>query len=114
MKLDLNHDSTEQIHVRISGEMDALGCAEARPALEQLATEASDREVVIDLEGVSFLDSSGVGAIVFLYKRLRAGGGNLKVANVLGQPRELLKLLRIDQAIEVDWQFPASAGSVTS
>jgi len=86
--------------VKLCGEMDALGCTKIRPGLEQIAgTEHSN--VALDLSQVSFLDSSGIGAIVFLYKRLKAQERTLVIVGVQGQPQELMKLLRIDSAIPV-------------
>lgn len=89
--------------VTIAGEMDALACNDARPLFEQLAKNGANNQVQLNLEQVTFLDSSGIGAIVFLFKRLKATQGSLSICNVYGQPRELMQLLRIDKAISVDW-----------
>ena len=91
--------------VSIAGEMDALACNDARPIFEQLGKSGANHQVQLNLEQVSFLDSSGIGAIVFLFKRLKAAQGSLSICNVYGQPRELMQLLRIDKAITVDWGF---------
>jgi len=86
--------------VKLCGEMDALGCTKIRPRLEQI-TGTEHSNVELDLSQVSFLDSSGIGAIVFLYKRLKAQERSLMIVGVQGQPQELMKLLRIDSAIPV-------------
>lgn len=103
MQISVNND-TNGVLVLINGEMDALGCADARNTLEHIAEQGQGQLVIVDLSGVTFLDSSGIGAIVFLFKRLRASGGDLNLCNITGQPRELLELLRIDKAIHVDWE----------
>ena len=41
------------------------------------ALEAHEREVVLDLEHVAFIDSAGIGAIVGAFVRLRDAGGTL-------------------------------------
>jgi anti-anti-sigma factor len=99
-----NFAPTGALIIQLQGEMDAQGCTKLRPALDQLAAEHAHNKVVLDLSEVGFLDSSGVGVIVFLFKRLKNAGGDLSIANVHGQPRELMKLLRIDSAIPVDWK----------
>ncbi len=86
--------------VKLCGEMDALGCTKIRTELERI-TDTENTNVSLDLSQVSFLDSSGIGAIVFLYKRLKAQGRTLIIVGVQGQPQELMKLLRIDSAIPV-------------
>ena len=94
--------SKDGVVVRLNGEMDAVGCAHVRPDLEQITHSDANTDVVLDLSLVSFLDSSGVGVIVFLYKRLKAQGRNLEICGVRGQPQELMDLLRIDQVIRVN------------
>lgn len=86
---------------KLSGEMDALACVQMRPSLEQIINTKHSNNVILDLSQVSFLDSSGIGAIVFLYKRLKAQDRTLVIVGVQGQPQELMKLLRIDSAIPV-------------
>ena len=59
-----------------------------RQDFERLALSQSD--VVIDLARTEALDGSGVGALVYAFKRLRASGKRLTVRNVSGQPLNLL------------------------
>ncbi len=87
--------------IELQGEMDAQGCARIRPELDQIATKDYAKNVVLDLARVSFLDSSGIGAIVFLYKRLKTRDRHLEIINVQNQPRELIELLRLGSAIPV-------------
>ena len=89
--------------IELSGEMDALGAVEIRPVLEEAVDQDQSENVSLDLSSVTFLDSSGIGAIVFLYKRLKAVGRKLEISGVRGQPRELMELLRIHKAIPVSW-----------
>ncbi|MCP3870953.1 MAG: STAS domain-containing protein [Gammaproteobacteria bacterium] len=101
MTLEYTDTPNGELKVDLQGEMDALGCDRLRPALERLVNAEQDRNVVLDLGQVSFLDSSGIGVMVFLYKRLKSKGRTLEIVNVQGQPRELMELLRIDSAIPV-------------
>lgn len=75
--------------LRLPEDLDAASMDELRPVLESLARRAEDVE--LDLAAVRFIDSSGVGGIVFLYKRLRAAGYNLWLTGVGNQPRRLLE-----------------------
>ncbi len=43
------------------------------------------------------IDSSGVGAIVSLFKRVKADGGQVLVAGAKDQPLAVLKLLKLDK-----------------
>ncbi|MES9857111.1 MAG: STAS domain-containing protein [Sedimenticola sp.] len=93
--------------IELQGEFDAEGVARIRPALENIAEADGISRVFLDLNGVSFLDSSGIGAIVFLFKRLRTRQLELELIGVHGQPRELIELLRINKAIPVTLEQPA-------
>ncbi|WP_067584837.1 STAS domain-containing protein [Endozoicomonas ascidiicola] len=57
-------------------------------------------DVLIDMSEMGKIDSSGVGALVFLYKRLRMDSRNLGLLGVNGKADELLTMLRISQAIK--------------
>ncbi len=89
----------EDLFLEIEGSLDALAVEVLRPRFDELVQDKAD--VVIDLSKINFIDSSGIGAIVFLFKRLRSLQRNLSLVGVHGQPLELLKHLRIDQSIQV-------------
>ena len=101
MKVEKIFTECGDLVVKLYGEFDALGSAEIRPDLESIVLPASPKHVFLDLQEVVFIDSSGVGAIVFLYKRLRETSRLLSITGAHGQPRQLLELLRIHKAIPV-------------
>lgn len=96
-QFDINN---KNLMIKLSGEMDALGCSKIRPDLEQIM-EQLHVHIVIDISGVSFIDSSGIGAIVFLFKRLKEQKRSMEIVGVQGQPKELMLLLRMDSAISM-------------
>jgi len=79
----------------VRGQLDALSAAELRPALDRLVSDCR-REIVVDLSELKLIDSSGVGALVGLYKRVRASGGEVRFVGVTSQPLVIFKLLRLD------------------
>lgn len=115
MNLDFNHSPSGDLVIALRGEFDALGTASIRAGLEQVAGSAGPALVVLDLSRVSFIDSSGVGAIVYLFKRLKALGRNLELTGVHGQVRELIELLRVHKALPVHFlnTTDVAAGAVS-
>ena len=93
-------DSNGNLIVQLTGEMDALGCSQIRKDFEAL-TQQTHHHTLLDINNINFIDSSGIGAIVFLFKRLKEQGRTLEIIGVQGQPQELMKLLRIDSAIPI-------------
>jgi anti-anti-sigma factor len=56
--------------------------------------------IIFDLEQVQFIDSSGIGAIVFLYKRMIVKGFSVCVVGLTQQPLELFEMLFLDKTID--------------
>ena len=110
MNLEITSNSNEDLVINLHGEMDAVGCSQLRPDLEQIASSETKQNVVLNMGQVNFLDSSGVGVIVFLYKRLKAQSRGLEIYGAQGQPQELMELLRIDKVIPIG----GGAGSATN
>lgn len=84
--------------LRIEGELDALSVVELRPMIAQIGDERPKR-MVVDLSRLRLIDSSGVGAIVSLFKQVRANGGTMVVEGVRDQPLAILRLLRLDRVL---------------
>ena len=82
----------------VRGELDAVTVEQIRDSLDRVAT-ARHRSVIIDLSGLRVIDSSGVGSIVSLYKRVRAYGGQAAVRGAKDQPLAIFKLLKLDRVL---------------
>ncbi|MBX2829906.1 MAG: STAS domain-containing protein [Rhodospirillales bacterium] len=86
--------------ISITEDFDAMSVNKVRPSFEKAARDAT-QEVTVDLGAVSFMDSSGIGAIVFLFKRLKERSIPMQIIGAKGQPLEILQFLRIDKTIPV-------------
>jgi anti-sigma B factor antagonist len=91
----------EKTVLHVSGELDALSCPELRPVLDEMV-EQRKLAVTVDLSELRLIDSSGVGAMVSLYKRVRALGGAVSFVGVTAQPLVIFKLLRLDRAFQLE------------
>lgn len=58
-------------------------------------------KVVLDLSRVEFVDSAGLGGIVWFLKQLAAQGGDLKVCSVCSSVRALFELIRMHRLIAI-------------
>ncbi|MFE7189558.1 STAS domain-containing protein [Kitasatospora sp. NPDC057541] len=91
--------------VRLSGELDMLTASGLVPELLGLADE-NDRELVLDLSGVSFCDSSGANAFLQLNRRL-SKGTRLFLRGVSRQPAKVLRLLGLYRSVPCEFAQPA-------
>lgn len=99
----MNHSLSQEgdrTVLRVRGELDALSCPELRPVLDA-AVQHGKPFVTVDLSELRLIDSSGVGALVSLYKRVRAYGGEVQFVGVTAQPLVIFKLLRLDRAFQL-------------
>jgi anti-anti-sigma factor len=84
--------------LRVRERLDLLSAAPVRQAVADLLARGRTH-VVIDLAGVSFMDSSGVGALVGSLKLARKAGGELRIAGAAEQVREVLRLTTVDRVL---------------
>lgn len=72
--------------VAVSGELDAHVAPDLQATLDPLLA-VSQPAIIVDLSGVPFIDSTGLGVLVTTLKRVREAGGTLDV--VASAPRVL-------------------------
>ena len=77
--------------VAVGGEIDVYTAPKLRDTITELVA-AGNYDIVIDMERVEFLDSTGLGVLVGGLKKVRAHDGSLEL--VCSQER-LLKIFRI-------------------
>jgi len=77
----------------VRGEVDVTTTPRVRAQLIALLSEDGKPLVVVDLEGVDFLDSSGLGALVAGLKLARSRSGELRI--VCDQQRSVRKVLEV-------------------
>lgn len=95
--------------VAVEGEIDVYTAPKLRDKITELVADGS-YHLVIDMEGVEFLDSTGLGVLVGGLKKVRAHDGSLQL--VCNQDR-LLKIFRITGLAKV-FAIHASADAATS
>lgn len=108
MTILIKTDDTH-ILVQINANFDAHLASEARTLFEELIKHA-DRNIILDLSQVERIDSSGIGAIVFLFKRLHVMGFNLTLRDLQEQPFHVIEQLHINDIIKT---LPGPSGIVT-
>jgi anti-sigma B factor antagonist len=62
---------------------------------------AQNKKLVLNLGGVSYIDSGGLGILVSLYTSARAAGGNIKLANLTQRVGDLLQITKLLTVFEV-------------
>ncbi len=84
--------------VRPAGRLDLLSAVEVKQRLAQEVAAGRPR-LVVDLGDTSFIDSSGLGALIGALKEARRAGGDLRLAQLAEQARVLLELTRLNRVL---------------
>ena len=71
-----------------------------RDAVEAVA-KAPDARLILNLQHVDYIDSTGLGAMVMCSTRLHKTGGTTKLLNLNRRQMELLVMTKIDTIFEV-------------
>jgi anti-sigma B factor antagonist len=84
--------------VTVHGEIDVATSPTLRERLIGLVNRGATR-LALDLEAVDFLDSTGLGTIVGLLKRVRTHGGDLRLVCTEARIRRLFEITGLDKAV---------------
>ena len=97
--------------VEVHGDLDMATYPQLRDGLQPLI---GSRQVVVDLAGVGFMDSSALGTLVVMFKAMRDGGGRLCLAAVQRPVRTVLRVTSVDQVIDIYDTVQAAEDSIPS
>jgi anti-sigma B factor antagonist len=83
--------------------------AELREKVKKLIAQSG--RIVLNLAGVSYIDSGGLGTLVALYTTARSAGGSIKLANLTERVGDLLQVTKLLTVFEV---FDSEKGALES
>ena len=83
----------------VGGEIDTQTTDELRGAVDDL--DVAHRTLVLDLHGVEFVDSSGLGALLGIKKQQERAGGHLLLTRLSAPVARIIEITRMDRVFEV-------------
>ena len=86
----------------VTGELDHHRAKEVMEELDRQIDLALPRELVLDLSGLTFTDSSGIAVLLRAYRRLGELGGAVKVVHVPAQAGKVLRAAGLDKLMEFE------------
>lgn len=86
--------------IQLAGILDSTKATQIRREVADVV-EQNAEIVLIDLKDVTFVDSSGLGALVVALKTVRAAGGKLYICSINEQVKMLFELTSMDRVFEV-------------
>lgn len=85
----------------ISGEIDAHTAPKLREQLLAIDTKSTNK-AVLDLAGVGYMDSTGIGVIVAFYKSVIADGGELMLIGLSPRLKRLFDITGLSGIIHIE------------
>jgi anti-sigma B factor antagonist len=79
-----------------TGRLDVAGAPALKEAISEVVKNGPPR-IVIDMQGVSFVDSTGLGSVISALKQIRSSQGELRLAAPNQQARVVLELTTLDR-----------------
>ncbi|MBT2691372.1 anti-sigma factor antagonist [Bacillus sp. ISL-47] len=89
------------IEAMVSGEIDAYTAPKLREELFPL-TEKEGVEMVVNLSEVSYMDSTGLGVFVGVFKNVRANNGKFKIIGLSDRLKRLFEITGLADIIDIN------------
>jgi anti-sigma B factor antagonist len=93
-------DAGEYRVLKPTGDLDVYTVGSLRDAIGRMIEDETPK-VVVDLDGVPFMDSSGLGALMGGVRRLREAGGDLAIACTREQHLKLFSITGFGEGVSI-------------
>lgn len=97
IKTEKNQDI---VVVKPEGSLDVSIQVELKDELMKIVDQGCN-DLVIDFGGVGFIDSSCLGTLVAMTKKIREQDGNIKIAHLNDDVRSIFQITRLDKIFDV-------------
>ena len=84
----------------VEGEIDINTAPEVKKAFERVIGDKKDK-VIINMEKVSYIDSSGLATLVELLKNFRKYGARLKLVGLSSKVRSLFEITKLEKLFDI-------------
>jgi anti-sigma B factor antagonist len=88
------------------------GSVVLRDAIRDLIAKG-DKNILLNLGDVSYIDSSGIGELVSAYTSVKNNGGELKLLNLTKKVHDLLQITKLYTVFDVKDDETTAVGSFT-
>ncbi|HYP22008.1 MAG TPA: STAS domain-containing protein [Actinomycetota bacterium] len=99
IEIDVRNQGDYQV-LRPEGDLDVYTVGSLRDAIGTMIEDGTPH-VVVDLDGVPFMDSSGLGALMGGVRRLREAGGDLAIACTREQHLKLFTITGFGEGVSI-------------
>ena len=100
MGFSQSRDGSGVTVVKVEGQL-IVGNRQELKDLVFAALDQGERRILIDFSQTGYIDSSGLGALVSISKRVREAGGELRLSGLNEDLRSLFELTKLDTLFQI-------------
>ncbi|EIT87430.1 anti-sigma-B factor antagonist RsbV [Fictibacillus macauensis ZFHKF-1] len=109
MNLHITQDTIDTIdHLQLVGEVDAYTAPKLKEVLVPL-TEKQGATIVIDLQQVDYMDSTGLGIFVGALKSTKKNDGTMKLSGMTERVKRLFEITGLTEVMDIDNEVKGEA-----
>jgi anti-sigma B factor antagonist len=94
-------EKDSSVEVKVSGEIDAYTAPQLREKLFPIS-EKEGVEIVVDLSDVSYMDSTGLGVFVGVFKKVRSNNGKFQLIGLSDRLKRLFEITGLADIIDIN------------
>ncbi len=99
-------EQQDWVHFRVTGDVSRLHAASGADwAFEPFGESVEDKHIVLDLRGATFLDSSGIGWLLDVDRKLKVRGRLLLLHSIPPIVERVLTMMRLDHVLTIVKDF---------
>ncbi|MDL2281442.1 anti-sigma F factor antagonist [Selenomonadales bacterium OttesenSCG-928-I06] len=87
--------------VRLKGEFDIESTNDFKKSIDNALNTNETKDILLNLQEVSFIDSSGLGVILGRYKNINLLGGQIVISNINPKIKKVLELSGFEQIMQI-------------
>ncbi len=110
MRIDITEANGVTLLALVNERLDAHNSDQVKAKIREVF-ESGAKDVVVDLSEVSFIDSSGLGAMVSGFKNAISHHGRLALSGLQTQPRSMFDLTRLTRVFDIYDNAESALGS---
>lgn len=102
MNIEINiTEMNAEVHAKLAGEIDAYTAPKVREELFKYG-DKQKLHMIVDLSDVSYMDSTGLGVFVGLFKALKANDGRLTLTGMSDRLKRLFEITGLADVMEIN------------
>lgn len=96
------HEESGMLLIRLSGEIDHHSAVRVRTEIDERISLVRPQKAIMDLSGIDFMDSSGLGLIMGRYMKMQAIGGTLTLREPNERVLKIFKLAGLEKIVNIE------------